>query len=108
MTHRARSFVVSWIQPPHSIQATSTLLQPSPSGTLIELRTFFVSKDYNLIVLSGIVQQGGKSIKAKLTVGFQFHLPYLTKDGSQTSLMIATGPHVTVNTIVGPPFIQAT
>jgi hypothetical protein len=41
-------------------------------------------------------------------VGFQFHLPYLTKDGDTTSILIATGPHVTVNTIVGLPFIQAT
>jgi hypothetical protein len=41
-------------------------------------------------------------------VGFQFHLPYLTTDGSPTSILIATGPHVTVNVIVGLPFIQAT
>ncbi len=43
-----------------------------------------------------------------LTVGFQFHLPYLTCNGQATSILIATGPHVTVNTIVGLPFIQAT
>jgi hypothetical protein len=43
-----------------------------------------------------------------LTVGFQFHLPYLMHDGQATSILIATGPHVTVNTIVGLPFIQAT
>ena len=41
-------------------------------------------------------------------VGFQFNLPYLTKDGDTTSLLIATGPHVTVNAIIGLPFIQAT
>jgi hypothetical protein len=33
------------------------------------------------------------------------HLPYLTRDGQATSILIATGPHVTVNTIVGLPFI---
>ncbi len=43
-----------------------------------------------------------------MTVGFQFHLPYLTKEGDPTSILIATGPHVTVNIIVGLPFIQAT
>ena len=43
-----------------------------------------------------------------LTVGFQFHLPYLTCDGQATSILIATGPHATVNTIIGLPFIQAT
>ena len=59
-------------------------------------------------MLSGIVQRGGESITTELTVGFQFHLPYLTKDGDPTSILIATGPHVTVNMIVGLPFIQAT
>jgi hypothetical protein len=35
-------------------------------------------------------------------------LPYLTKEGNTTSILIATGPHVTVNNIIGLPFIQAT
>jgi hypothetical protein len=68
----------------------------------------FVPKDYNPIVLSGIIQHGGESITTELTVGFQFHLHYLTKDGNTTSILIATGPHVTVNMIIGLPFIQAT
>jgi hypothetical protein len=68
----------------------------------------YVPKDYNPIMLSGIVQRGGESVTTKLTVRFQFHLPYLTKDGNPTSILIATGPHVMVNTIVGLPFIQAT
>jgi hypothetical protein len=67
----------------------------------------FMPEDYNPIVLSGIVQQGGKSVTTELTVGFQYHLPYLTKDRSPTSIVIATRPHMTVNTIVGLPFIQA-
>ena len=68
----------------------------------------FVPKDYNPIVLSGIVQHGGESITTELTVGFQFHLPYLTKEGNTTSILIATGSHVTVNTIIGLPFMKAT
>jgi hypothetical protein len=68
----------------------------------------FAPEDYNPIVLSGIVQRGGKSVTTELMVGFQFHLPYLMKDGSHTRIVIATGPHMTVNTIVGLPFIQAT
>jgi hypothetical protein len=68
----------------------------------------FVPEDYNPIVLSGIVQQGGESITMDLTVGFQFHLPYLTNGRLPTSIVIMTGPHVTVNTICGLPFIQAT
>jgi hypothetical protein len=68
----------------------------------------YVPKDYNPIVLSGIVQRGGDSLTTELTVGFQFHLPYLTKESNPTSILIATGPQVTVNMIVGLPFIQAT
>ncbi len=68
----------------------------------------YAPEDYKPIVLSGIVQRGEESITMDLTVGFQFHLPYLTCNGQATSILIATGPHVTVNTIVGLPFIQAT
>ncbi len=68
----------------------------------------YAPKDYNPIVLSGIIQRGGELVTMDLTVGFQFHLPYLTRNGQATSILIATGPHVTVNTIVGLPFIQAT
>ena len=35
-------------------------------------------------------------------------MPYLTREGDTTSILIATGPHMTVNRIVGVPFIQAT
>jgi hypothetical protein len=68
----------------------------------------FIPKDYNPIVLSGIIQRRGESVTTELTVGFQFHIPYLTKEGDPTSILIATGPHVTINMIVRLPFIQAT
>jgi hypothetical protein len=70
----------------------------------------FVPEDYNPIFLSGIVQRGGdgESVTMELTVDFQFHLPHLKKHGFPMSILIATGPHVTVNTIAGLPFIQAT
>ena len=58
--------------------------------------------------MSGIVQQGGSSVTTDLTVGFQFHLPYLTREGTPTSLVVATGPDVTVNAILGLPFITQT
>jgi hypothetical protein len=65
--------------------------------------------NYNSIALSGIIQRGaGESVATELTVGFQFHLPYLTREGQATSILIATGPQVAVNVIVGLPFIQAT
>jgi hypothetical protein len=44
----------------------------------------------------------------KLTVGFQFHLPYLAREGHPTTLSVSTGPDITVNTILGLPFIQQT
>jgi hypothetical protein len=68
----------------------------------------FSAADHNPIVLSGISQQGGASITTNLTLAFQFHMPYLTREGHPTSLLIACGPNVTVNTILGLPFIQAT
>ncbi len=41
-------------------------------------------------------------------MGFQFHLPYKTTAGEDASLLIAIGPHVSVNTILGLPFMQGT
>ena len=64
--------------------------------------------DYAPIVLSGIVQNQDSAVTTELEVGFQFHLPYRTTDGDSSSLLVATGPHVSVNTIVGLPFIKAT
>jgi hypothetical protein len=68
----------------------------------------YIPKDYNPIVLSGIFQCCSESFTTKLMVGFQFHLPCLTKEGNPTSILITTGPHVTVKMIVGLLFIQAT
>ncbi len=40
-----------------------------------------------------------------MEVGFQFHLPYRTKEGDKSSPMIVTGPNVSVNMILGLPFM---
>jgi hypothetical protein len=66
------------------------------------------STDYSPITLSGFVQQGGSSVTTNLTVGFQFHLPYLTREGTPTSFVITGGRDVTVNVILGLPFITQT
>jgi hypothetical protein len=59
--------------------------------------------------LSGVVQSHQhEAVTTELEVGFQFHLPYKTSDGEEASLLIATGPHVSVNTILGLPFMQGT
>ncbi len=64
--------------------------------------------DYFPITLSEIIQQGGNSIATHLTVGFQFHLSYLTRKGKPTNLVIATGCDMTMNIILGLPFITQT
>ncbi len=71
------------------------------------LAKLYMPDDCNPIILSGIVQRGGKCITTKLTVGFQFHLPYLTCSSQPTSILIAMRPHITVKLIVGLPFSQA-
>ncbi len=68
----------------------------------------YAPQDYAVIVLSGIMQKGEAAVTTELEVCFQFHLPYKTKEGNNASFMIATGPHVSVNTILGLPFQLAT
>ena len=47
-------------------------------------------------------------VTTDLTVAFKFHMPYVTHDGHPTSLIIATGLNVTVNSNLGIPFLHAT
>ena len=73
------------------------------------LAKVFAPQDYAPIVLSGIVQSHQhEAVTTELEVGFQFHLPYKTTAGEDTSFLIATGPQVSVNTILGLPFMQGT
>jgi len=73
------------------------------------LAKVFAPQDYAPIVLSGVIQSHQhEAVTTKLEVGFQFHLPYKTTTGEETLLLIATGPHVSVNTILGLPFMQGT
>ncbi len=67
----------------------------------------YLPNDYSPIILSGIVQDDADAITTDLPVPFQFHLPYFTKDGSATSFVVATGPQVSVNTVLGLPLITA-
>jgi hypothetical protein len=68
----------------------------------------FLPKDYSPIILLGVIDDEAQAITTDLSVAFQFHLPYLTRDGSMTSIIIATGPQVSMNPIIGLPFIKAT
>jgi hypothetical protein len=71
------------------------------------LAKVFAPQDYAPIILSGVVQSHQQdAVTTKLEVGFQFHIPYKTTAGEDSSLMIVTGPHVSVSTILGLPFMQ--
>jgi hypothetical protein len=65
---------------------------------------------YSPLVLSGIVTdpEGKTTIKstASLPPVIEYWLPYCTKEGHRTTLKIALGHHVSVNTIIGMPMIE--
>jgi hypothetical protein len=57
----------------------------------------FLHEDYSPIILSGVINDDAQAITTDLSVAFQFHLSCLTRDGSSTFIIIATGPQVSVN-----------
>ena len=72
------------------------------------LKQVYLPADYAAIVLSGIVTSSDDlPITTELPVGFVIHLNYLTKDGSATPLLVAAGPDVAMNLILGLRFIKA-
>jgi hypothetical protein len=73
------------------------------------LKAIYLPDNYAAITLSGIVTSPTEApITTKLSVGFEIHLPYVTKDGNDASLLVAAGPDVAVNLILGLLFIKAT
>ena len=73
------------------------------------LKASYLLEDYAAIILSGIVTSSvAVPITIELLVGFEIHLPYVTKDRNDTSLLVAAGPDVAVNLILGLPFNKAT
>ena len=72
-------------------------------------KAIYLPDVYATIVLSGIVTSSTETpITTKLPVGFEIHLPYLTKDSNETLLLVAAGPNIPVNLILGLPFIKVT
>jgi hypothetical protein len=67
----------------------------------------YTSETYAPLCLSGIVQNDGSAVTTELPVAFELSLPYLLRDGSPTTLIVATGPHTGVNMILGMPFCEA-
>jgi hypothetical protein len=73
------------------------------------VHAIYTPKDYSSITLSGIIKDiKGQSITTNLTVAFSFHLPYITREGAPITFLVAVGPNITVNTILGLPFIWQT
>ncbi len=73
------------------------------------LKAIYLPDNYTSIVLSGtFISLDEAPIMTELSVGFKIFLPYMTKEGNETSLLIAAGPDVAVNLILGLPFIKAT
>ena len=70
------------------------------------LYRLYTSKEYVPITLSGIVQNEDTAVTTSLDCTFQFYLPYkLRGTGEDCLLSIAAGKSVTVNVILGMPFI---
>ena len=96
----------------HQLDSKTKLSKHTTHHPLIDVLHRIVSRRYlppriAPIVLSGVVQsQQQEAVTTELEVGFQFHLPYKTTQGEDASLLIATGPNVSVNTILGLPFMQ--
>ena len=63
-------------------------------------------QDNASIVLMRIIWNKTEAVTTELEVGFLFCLPYKTSDGNNLSFMVATGPNVSVSTIIGLPFIK--
>jgi hypothetical protein len=69
----------------------------------------YAKDEYSPIVLSGIVtddKDNSTKPTATLPVVVEYHLPFLTKEGHKTSIKIALGKDVSVNTILGLPTIR--
>jgi hypothetical protein len=76
---------------------------------LVKSVTYTADK-YSPLTLSGIVHgEKGKSTKqpsAILPIVIEYWMPFLTKEGHKTTLKIALGNEVSVNTIIGMPMIR--
>ena len=68
-----------------------------------------VPEDFSPILLSGVVRGRSDSevVTTELNIGFELLLPYRNRDGATIAIGFATGTHVTVNAIIGLPFITA-
>ena len=67
----------------------------------------YAPEDYTAITLSGIVSKDSVSYTTDLNVGFEFHLPFHNREGDSIKIFFAAGLDVTINSVIGLPFIKA-
>jgi hypothetical protein len=71
----------------------------------------YAPSNYSPILLSGIVSNSKDEAQlatTELDCAFEFHLPFYGRDGATTSVVLVTGANVSVNSILGLPFLKAT
>ena len=71
----------------------------------------YTADKYSPLTLSGIVngddkEKSSKQPSAILPIVIEYWMPFLTKEGHKTTLNIALGNNVSVNTIIGMPMIR--
>jgi hypothetical protein len=73
-------------------------------------RFTYTADKYSPLTLSGIVHDDKEKSKnqpsAILPIVIEYWMPFLTKEGHKTTLKIALGCNVSVNTIIGMPMIR--
>ncbi|KAL3786998.1 hypothetical protein HJC23_005509 [Cyclotella cryptica] len=74
------------------------------------IKAVYTAENVAPITLTGIVKADTEGTKTttQLPVAFELHLPYKTLDGAPPSVIFGCGPDVSVNAILGLPFIKAT
>ena len=69
----------------------------------------YAGDDYSPLILRGVVSDSDKAIDntTALTAVIEYYTPYTTVDGSNTTLKVALGNHVSANLILGMSTIKA-
>lgn len=75
------------------------------------VKSIIVAEDrYSPIILAGVVSSDNpdaRNIMTNLPVIVEFHMPYLTEEGTPTSIKFAVGDNIGVNCLLGISFISA-
>ena len=72
------------------------------------VHSVYTTKQYAPLRLSGIVKTDSTIVTTDLNHVFEFKLPYKTTDGDPCTIMFVAGKDVSVNLILGLPFLKVT